>query len=111
MAHPTPTGYEPVQRNMPISAYLNTCSNTCTTSISLMQDTNNIQEENSDAVRNNNKEDIKINQFDNGNHNKQTDRDWVTTEVLEVINSCFQNEMKTMIDDKLSVILQTLEQL
>ena len=53
-----------------------------------------------------NEEDNEIDQFGNGNHNEQTEGDWVTTEVLEVINSHFRNEIKTMINEKLSVILQ-----
>ena len=81
-----------------------------------MQDTNNTQEDLSKAIGNNTihediNEDIEIDPFANGDHNEQTEGDWVTTEVLEVINSCFRNEIKTMIDGKLSVILQTLEQL
>ena len=75
-----------------------------------MQVTKDVQEDIPDIVVNNNihedtKEDNKIDQFGNGNHDEQSEGDWVTTEVLEIINLYFQNKIKTMIDKKLSVIL------
>src|SRR5271170_3056918 len=101
-----------VPRRMSIQSHPNTRSRsrTRTDGVSQLQAMHDAQEDLSEAIGNN-EEDIEIDPFANGDHNEQTEGDWVTTEVLEVINSRFRNEIKTMIDDKLSVILQTLERL
>ena len=99
-----------VPRTMSIQSHPNTRSRPRTVGVLQLQGMYDTQEDLSKAIGNNAihediNEDIEIDQFANGDHNEQTEGDWVTTEVLEVINSRFQNEMKTMIDDKLSVIL------
>ena len=84
-----------VPRTMSIqSTHPNTRSRSRTVSVPQLQDTHDAQEDLSETIGNNaihtdNREDIEIDPFANGDHNEQTKGDWVTTEVLEVINSCF----------------------